>query len=272
MRDASALVPLTDVEFAKLRTLVKDFTGISLAESKRTLLVSRLASRLRVRGLATFLDYYKLITSQAEQDEFQTAIDLITTNETSFFRESEHFRVLRDYIGHLRPVPFPFRVWSAASSSGEEAYTIGMVLSEVLGSAEWEVLGTDISTRVLDRARRGIYPMERASTIPIDMLHRHCLKGQGSHQGLFRIGQQIRDRVQFMQMNLCRPFPAVGRFDVIFLRNVLIYFETEQKRKVVEALATCLKPGGLLLVGHSESLNGITSMLTPIQPTVYRVA
>jgi len=265
-------VPISDLEFSKLRTLIKSHAGISLADTKRTLVVSRLASRLRARGLHSFLDYYKLITAPGEGDEFQAAVDLLTTNETSFFREPEHFRVLRNYIASLRPVPFPFRVWSAASSSGEEAYTVAMVLSDVLGSAEWEILGTDISTRVLERASRGVYPMERASTIPQEALHRFCLKGQGRHEGMFMINKQLKERVRFTQMNLCKTLPPTGSFDVIFLRNVLIYFELEQKRKVVESLAERLKPNGLLLVGHSESLNGITSMVTPLQPTVYRVS
>jgi len=261
---------ISDLEFARLRALVKNHAGISLGETKRTLMVSRLASRLRAREAKSFLDYYKLITSPGEGDELQAAIDLITTNETSFFREADHFRILREYIARQRPVPFPFRVWSAASSSGEEAYTIAMVLAEVIGGAEWEILGTDISTRVLDRARRGIYPMERSSTIPHESLHRFCMKGQGQYEGMFRINKALRDRVQFQQVNLCNPLPRLGSFEVVFLRNVLIYFEQEQKRKVVESVLETLKPNGLLIVGHSESLNGVTPHVQPIQPTVYR--
>lgn len=262
--------PISDLEFDRLRTLVKETTGISLAESKRTLMVSRLASRLRARGIRTFLDYYKLITAPSEGDELQAAIDLITTNETSFFREADHFRILREYIARQRPIAFPFRVWSAASSSGEEAYSIAMVLAEVLGSAEWEILGTDISTRVLERASRGVYPMERSCTIPRDALHRFCLKGQGQYEGMFMISKTLRERVQFLQMNLCRPIPQVGPFELIFLRNVLIYFETEEKRRIVESVIQRLKPNGLLIVGHSESLNGVTDRVVPVQPTVYR--
>jgi len=266
------LIPITDLEFTRLRLLVKEKTGIALTDLKRTLMVSRLGSRLRARGIHSFTDYHKLITDQEELDELQAAIDLITTNETSFFREVDHFRILREFIGSLRPVPFPFRIWSAASSSGEEAYTIAMVLAEVLGGAEWEILGTDISTRVLERARRGVYPMERSTTIPRHALHEYCLKGQDRYEGMFMISKPLRDRVQFLQMNLCRPLPKVGPFDVIFLRNVLIYFDLEQKRKVVEAIIERLKPGGLLIVGHSESLNGVTDRITPVQPTVYRAS
>ena len=154
-------------------------------------------------------------------------------------------------------MPFPFRVWSAASSSGEEAYTIAMVLADLLGSADWQVMGTDISTRVLERARKGLYPMERAATIPQEFLRRFCLKGQDRHEGLFLMSRQIRDRVTFLQANLCQELPRLGPFDVAFLRNVLIYFEVTQKRRAVEAVMAQLKPGGLLIVGHSESLTGI---------------
>jgi len=142
----------------------------------------------------------------------------------------------------------------------------------VLGTAEWQVLGTDISTRVLERARKGLYPLERAATIPKDFLQRFCLKGQDRHEGMFLVSRAIRDRVSFQQANLCKPLPKFGPFDVVFLRNVLIYFDVPQKRLVVEAIRAQLKPGGLLIVGHSESLTGLCHGLFQLRPTVYRVA
>jgi chemotaxis protein methyltransferase CheR len=262
---------ITDAEFAKMQALVLQVTGITLSDQKKALVVGRLGSRLRIRRVASFLDYWRLLQNPAEGDELQTAIDLITTNETSFFRESEHFNILGDYIRQLRPVPYPFRVWSAASSSGEEAYTLAMVLSELLGNGDWRILGTDISTRVLERARRAVYPMERARTIPLDLLHKHCLKGQGKQEGMFQLSGAIRERVSFTQANLCEPLPKLGPFDVAFLRNILIYFDVAQKKKVVAAVAGQVKSGGLLIVGHSESLTGIEHHLTPLRPTVYRV-
>ena len=263
--------PITDTEFSRFQSLVLQVTGITLSDQKRALVVSRLGSRLRYRKVDTFTAYHKLLQDPREADELQAAIDLITTNETSFFREAEHFKLLRDYLQSLRPVPFPFRVWSAASSSGEEAYTIAMVLGDVLGSAEWQVMGTDISTRVLERARKGLYPMERASAIPQEFLRRFCLKGQDRHEGLFLMSRQLRDRVTFLQANLCQPLPRLGPFDVAFLRNVLIYFDAPQKKRVVESVVAQLKPGGLLFVGHSESLLGMSEGLTLVRPTVYRV-
>jgi chemotaxis protein methyltransferase CheR len=263
---------ITDTEFAGIRHLVLQETGINLSSEKKAMVVGRLGPRLRHRRIGTFSEYHKVLNDSAERDELQMAIDLITTNETSFFREPTHFEVLREFIQSLRPVPFPFRVWSAASSSGEEAYTLAMVLSESLGSADWSILGTDISTRVLDRARKALYPMERATTIPPDLLRRYCLKGQGRHEGMFLLNRQIRDHVTFTQANLCQPLPQLGPFDVVFLRNVLIYFDAAQKRRVVASVRTQLKPGGLLIVGHSESLAGISDGLTALRPTVYRVA
>jgi chemotaxis protein methyltransferase CheR len=262
---------ITDTEFYRIRDLVKQLTGITLSDQKRALVVGRLASRLRFRKAATFRDYIQILLDPSEKDEVQMAVDLMTTNETSFFRESDHFRILDEYLASLRPVPLPFRVWSAASSSGEEAYTLAMVLAERLGSAEWSIHGTDISTRVLERARRALYPIERSGPIPVDMLKAHCLKGQGQHEGTFLISRQLRNRVSFSQANLIHPLPRLGPFDVAFLRNVLIYFEPAQKLKVVQAVAGQIKPGGLLFVGHSESLTGLDHGLVPFRPTVYRV-
>jgi chemotaxis protein methyltransferase CheR len=263
---------ITDSEFARFRTLVKELTGIHLTDVKKALVVARLGSRLRIRKLASFTAYHKLLADPNEAAELQMAIDLITTNETSFFREREHFDLIKTFVQELRPIPFPFRVWSAASSSGEEPYSLAMVLSDLLGVSEWEVLGTDISTRVLERAQRGIYPMERSAAIPKDYLHRYCLKGQGNYEGMFLVGKNLKAHTHFRQVNLCKPLPDLGLFDLVFLRNILIYFEVEQKRAVVESILTKMKPHALLVVGHSESLSGLTNRIIPVRTTVYRIA
>jgi chemotaxis protein methyltransferase CheR len=264
-----ATIAITDAEFAKFQAFVRETTGINLTEIKKALVVARLGNRVRSRKAQTFAKYYKIITDPAEGEELQTAIDLITTNETSFFREPSHFEFMKEFIRSLRPLPLPFRVWSAASSSGEEAYTIAMVLADVMGGAEWEVVGTDISTRVLERARQGLYPLERTNTIPKDYLHRFCLKGKDHYEGMALVSKSLRDRVTFAQVNLCRPLPELGKFDLIFLRNILIYFNQEQKQLVVESIITKMKPHSLLIVGHSESLNGVSSRITAMRPTVY---
>jgi chemotaxis protein methyltransferase CheR len=263
---------LTDAEFAQFQALLHGITGIHLSDFKKTLLVARLSSRLRARKVRTFTEYFKIIRHPQETDELQLAINHLTTNETYFFREPEHFQVIKDFITSLRPLPVPFRVWSAASSSGEEAYSIAMVLADVLGGGNWEVIGSDISTRVLERAKAGVYPLERNGGIPMDYLHRFCLKGQGAQDGMMLIGKQLRERVRFTQVNLNEPIPDLGRFDLIFLRNILIYFQNDQKRKVVEAVIPKLHPHGRLIVGHSENLMGVSDRVKQVRPTVYRVA
>lgn len=269
--EKSADYKLTDPEFERFRALVFEETGISLGDQKRALVVGRLSSRLRIRNVTSFSEYYKILKTPSEADERQMAVDLITTNETSFFREIDHFDDLRSFIQQQRPLSFPFRVWSAASSSGEEAYSIAMVLADVLGGAEWKVVGTDISTRVLERARRGLYPMARSAPIPVTYLKQFCLKGTGTHEGAFLIDRRLRDRVSFQQANLCKPLPPIGKFDVAFLRNVLIYFDPVQKAKVVNSVASHIRSQGMLVVGHSESLTGICENLIQVRPTVYRV-
>jgi chemotaxis protein methyltransferase CheR len=262
---------ITDAEFAQFQALLRGITGIHLSEFKKTLLVARLSSRLRARKARTFAEYYKIIRHPLEAEELQLAINHLTTNETFFFREPEHFQILKDFLAGLRPVPMPFRVWSAASSSGEEAYSIAMVLADILGGAKWEVVGSDISTRVLERARTGLYPLERNGGIPKDYLFRFCLKGQGGQEGTMLIGKQLRERVHFTQVNLNEPIPDLGKFDVIFLRNILIYFQNDQKRKVVEAVLPRLHRHGLLIVGHAENLMGVSDKVRQVRPTVYHV-
>ena len=261
---------LSDAEFTRFQTLVQKLTGIHLTDVKKALVISRLSSRVRVRDAQSFSGYYKLLSDPSESEELQIAIDLITTNETSFFREMGHFDFLREFIQGLRPIPFPFRVWSAASSSGEEAYSIAMVLADLLGAAEWEVVGTDISTRVLERARKGLYPMERSASIPGDYLRRFCMKGQGTFEGMFLMGKALRSHTHFQHANLCQALPELGKFDLVFLRNILIYFQTEQKRIVVESILGKMKPHALLIVGHSESLSGVSNRIAAVRTTVYR--
>jgi chemotaxis protein methyltransferase CheR len=247
-----------------------------MSNGKQALVSGRLAKRLAHYQLESYSDYLRLLESRADPGELQMAVDLLTTNETYFFREPKHFSLLRELALEAREkkqsMQQTMRVWSAASSSGEEVYSIAMVLADVLGDATWEVLGTDISTRVLQRARSGHYPMERASQMPQDYLKRFCLKGQGSEAGTMLIDRSLRQRVQFQQVNLNEPLPKIGCFDVIFLRNVMIYFNLETKRQVVSRLLSQLRPGGYFLIGHSETLNDINDTLSVVAPSIYRKA
>jgi len=261
---------ITDREFMQFQRFIFDAAGITMANGKQALVSGRLAKRLAHYQLDSYGDYLKLLESRAQPAELQVAVDLLTTNETYFFREPKHFALLRDLAQDAADKNKTLRVWSAASSSGEEPYSIAMVLADVLGDAPWEVLGTDISTRVLQRARSGHYPMERASQMPQHYLKRFCLKGQGTEDGTMLIERGLRQRVQFQHLNLNAPLPKIGTFDVIFLRNVMIYFSLETKRQVVARLLAQLRPGGYFLIGHSETLNDINDTLIAAAPSIYR--
>jgi chemotaxis protein methyltransferase CheR len=266
-------IEITDRAFHQFQRFIYDAAGIALAPSKKALVSGRLAKRLRQYSLASYDDYFELLRSGQEPAEVQMAVDLLTTNETYFFREAPHFELLRNLAEAHRTGPArtqPFRVWSAASSSGEEAYSIAMVLAETLPGLAWEVLGSDISARMLHRARRAHYPLERTRHIPAAYLKRHCLRGMGEQAGTLLIARELRQRVHFEHVNLNAPLPALGQFDVVFLRNVMIYFSPDTKRQVVGRVLGLLRPGGHFLVGHSESLNDITAAVTPVQPSVYR--
>lgn len=269
------LLTISDRDFSRYQQLLFDRAGIRLTLEKKALLCGRLAKRLKARGVESYDDYYSLITKGQDAAELQTAIDLLTTNETYFFREPKHFDFLSRQAQAFKAsgnASRGFRVWSAASSSGEEAYSIAMVLAEHLGELPWEIMGSDISTRVLERARAGHYPMERASGIPQKYLSQFCLKGVGDQAGTLLIQRRLRDRLTFRHLNLLELPADLGTFDIAFLRNVLIYFDMETKRRVVEAVAARLKPGGYLLAGHSESLNGLTSAVVAQAPAIYRKA
>lgn len=261
---------ISDREFAAFQRLIHDIAGIALSDAKKVLLVGRLSRRLRHYGFASFDRYFRHVTGPENAAELQTMVDLLTTNETYFFREPKHFDYLRQSILPRHPPGTPFRIWSGASSSGEEAYTMAMVLAETLGDAPWEVFGSDISTQVLERASAGVYPLERTTGIPATCLKKYCLKGVRSQEGSLMISPELRARVSFAQINLTQPIANVGDFDVIFLRNVMIYFDTETKRKVIANMLPRLKRGGHFVVGHSESLTGLTDRLKMLRPTVYR--
>lgn len=261
---------LTSSEFDWIRAFMFRLSGINLAPSKKPLIVGRWNRRLRHFGYTRFREYIDLLSSEAGIAERQIAINLLTTNETHFFREQRHFNFLRERVlPHVRRGD-KFRVWSAACSSGEEPYSIAMLLAAELGDSAWEVLGSDISTVVLEAACGGLYSMDRARPIPEEYLRRFCLKGVGPQTGTFLIDRALRDRVRFRQINLNERLPEIGQFDVIFLRNVMIYFDTDTKLKVVANLLPTLKPSGHFLVGHCETLNGITDDLSMLSASIYR--
>lgn len=264
------MITLTDQDFAKFQRFIYEAAGITLSSSKKALVSGRLAKRLQPCHVSSYAQYFELLASGAAAAEVQTAVDLLTTNETYFFREPKHFDLLREQALAARKRPQTFRVWSAASSTGEEAYSIAMVLADCLDGMPWEIIGSDISTRVLQKAGTGHYPEERTRHIPAAYLKRFCLKGIDDQQGTLLVERGLRRRVQFMQVNLNAPLPQLGLFDVIFLRNVMIYFNGDTKREVVGRVLSLLKPGGYFCIGHSESLNDISDAVRAVAPSIYR--
>jgi chemotaxis protein methyltransferase CheR len=262
---------ITDQEFALFQRLIYKIAGINLSDAKKVLLVGRLQKRLRHHMLDSFSEYYRMLSAGKHPEELQIMVDLLTTNETYFFREPKHFDFVRDEVLPKRRAGGTFRVWSAASSTGEEAYTLAMLLAENLSGSAWEIVGSDISTQVLEKARRGHYPIERNEGIPPAFLTKYCRKGVRSQAGTFLISSELRSRVSFHHINLTLPVEAdIGKFDVIFLRNVMIYFDMETKRKVVGNLLPRLHTGGYFIIGHSETLNGISDGLHQVRPTIYQ--
>jgi len=264
---------ITDTEFNTFRDFIYDVAGIQLSNEKRTLVLARLGKRLRHHNLNNFTEYFNQYVNDPTNKERQACIDLLTTNETYFFREPAHFDFLQKELKDARIGPGQkYRIWSGASSSGEEAFSIAMVMNDILGSRPWEIVGTDISTQIVEKARTGHYLMNRLEGIPKRYLQEYCLKGTGKHDGTMLVTKKLRDRVEFMHANLKGPIPNVGLFDMVFLRNVLIYFDNETKALIIRNLVRHMKPGSYLLIGHSESLKNINSGLENISPSIYRVA
>ncbi len=257
--------------YQSIRDFIYQEAGIDLGESKQQLVSSRLNKRLKFHNLTSFDHYAELIEDKNSSNERQIAVDLLTTNETYFFREAGHFETLKNNILQHHPKDRMFRVWSAASSSGEEAYSIAMVLDDFFGQrVQWEIFGSDISSRIIEKAKNGLYQVHRIDAIPPEFLKRYCLKGSGKCDGFLLVDKKLRSKTRFTEINLTRPLPEVGLFDVIFLRNVLIYFDNPTKEKIIRRLASKLRSDGILYIGHSESLKGMDVPLKMIAPTTYQ--
>ncbi|MGM9427345.1 CheR family methyltransferase [Hydrogenophaga sp. MI9] len=266
------MTPLCDRSYRQITGLMYEVCGLSFSESKRPLVSSRLAPRIQRLGLTGYAAYAALITSNDDQGELQVAIDLLTTNETYFFREQAHFDLLERELVATRPPSLA--VWSAASSFGDEAYSTAMLLADLQArghvGADWNILGTDISDRVLRSATQGIYPEDRLRHVSPERLKRHCLRGEGDAEGLVQIKDKLREHVRFGQVNLCQPITGLGPFDVVFLRNVLIYFDPPTKSAVVDRVLTHLRPGGLFFIGTAEGRVPCQTPLQAMAPGAFR--
>lgn len=260
--------------------LIYEHSRIDLGSEKHALVASRLGKRLRQLGLGCVDEYCKRLRGPQGEDELGLLVDLLSTNHTMFFREREHFdfmtgTILPEWHQRLVLARRPLRVWSAASSSGEEGYTISIVISEFLrshGALQWELHGTDISTRVLEKARNAIYQGDALKQLPSpEILRRYFQRGVGEYEGRYRVRPELRQHATFHHLNLFQPqYPFPPGFQIIFCRNVMIYFDTESQQHLIDRLTQNLAPGGYLLVGHSESLLAVKHSLKQVRPSIYR--
>ncbi|MBK6911632.1 MAG: protein-glutamate O-methyltransferase [bacterium] len=272
---ATQSLKISDAEFRKASELVKSLAGINLTDGKRELVSARLAKRLRSLGLATLDQYLDIVREDQTQEELVLMLDALTTNLTSFWRESDHF----DYLANqLLPKiearrSGEIRVWSAGCSTGEEPYSLAMCIMGNLSnpnSTKLRILATDLSTRVLGIAKRGHYGPERIKNIPPDLRNKFITKERGDADGeLFAVNQQLRSTISFARLNLMEQWPMKGPFDVIFCRNVMIYFDKPTQARLVQRFHGLLRSGGCLFVGHSESLAGVQHEYRYVRPTIY---
>lgn len=268
--------------FDQFTRMVQEAIGVRLPASKRLMVESRLGRRMRELGFTSAEDYFRhIFDGGALEEELGTIFDAVTTNKTDFFREAEHFIQLTEKLIPARlskrkasGAGSMFKVWSAAASTGAEAYTAAMVLADRAsrrGEFEWGILGTDINTRVLAEARRAIYPAATIAPVPAPFRERFLMRGHGERVGQWRIIPGLRRRVRFQQLNLMdKTYPVDHDLDVIFLRNVLIYFDPADQAKVIARLASHLAPQGHLFVGHSEGMVVRHPALTQVGPAVFR--
>jgi chemotaxis protein methyltransferase CheR len=269
-------VKLTAAEFDEVSALARKEFGLELGKGKEQLVAARVGKKMRELNLRTFREYREHIRGDRTGESLLALIDALTTNHTNFFREPAHFEFLRTRVfpeWQTGRGTRPRRIWCAASSTGEEPYSIALTAQECLGAHHADlprILATDISTRVLKAASRAMYRAERFEGGPAPWLRKYLLRGERHGEGWFRMRPEIREMIEFRRVNLIEPLPGVGMFAVIFCRNVMIYFSRETQELVVSQLAACLEPGGYLLVGHAESLTGINHRLTPVMPAVYR--
>lgn len=266
---------IRDDEFALFQALVCGQAGIALGPHKKPLLVSRLSPRMHALGVRSFSEYYRRVTAPDGEAELLQMLDCICTNETRFFREPGHFEFLKGALSPAlsRGAPRRIRVWSAACSTGEEPYSIAMTMLHHLPAMGFpiEIVASDLSTRALERAQRAIWPLARAAEIPSEYCQAYMLRGIGAQQGNMKAAPEIRRMVSFRRYNLIQPTePRLGRFDIIFCRNVLIYFNAQTRAAVLSKLLDCLNPQGYLFLGLAESVSGVKDRLQTVMPSVYR--
>lgn len=274
--------PMTQAEFSRFSEFIIGQCGIKMPPSKKIMLEARLQKRLRALGIPTYGEYLKHVLGDGARDELVHMLDAVTTNKTDFFREPVHFQYLEQTVlpealderTRRKAAGRPLNVWSAGCSTGEEPYTLAMVLSDFSSrhpDLKFTLVATDISTRVLERAREGIYDAERVQTVPAALKQKYLLRSRDRSRNLVRIAPQLRAVVQFRRLNLMEEhFSFSDPLDVIFCRNVIIYFDRETQERLISRFCRALRPEGYLFLGHSESVHGFDLPLRRITSTVYR--
>lgn len=261
-----------DADFDRVRRLIYQRAGISLGVHKREMVYSRLARRLRSLSQNSFTTYLDRLESESSAGEWEEFVNALTTNLTAFFREGHHFPILADFAAKR---PGPVSVWCCAASTGEEPYSIAMTLCEALGSqaSRARIVATDIDTNVLEKAERAVYTMDRVDKMSEERLRRFFLRGKGSNSGQVRVRPEVAQMVEFAPLNLLAPkWEVGGPFDVIFCRNVMIYFDKQTQAAILRRFVPLLKPGGLLFAGHSENFTYISQSFRLRGQTVYELA
>ena len=261
----------TTHDFDRVRAMIYKRAGIALAESKQEMVYSRLARRLRATGIVSFARYLDDLDSGRNSDEWEAFTNALTTNLTSFFREAHHFPILAEHVKKLKDVA----IWCSASSTGEEPYSIAMTLCETFGSLTppAHIIATDIDTNVLSTAENGVYPIDRLNKMEPERARRFFLRGKGEQAGLVRVRPELRKMITFKQLNLLSDsWPVSGSFDVIFCRNVMIYFDKPTQAKILSRFVPLMKPDGLLFAGHSENFLYVSDALKLRGKTVYELA
>lgn len=269
---------LKNSDFEKISKLIYEQCGINLHEGKKELVKARLGKRLRAGNYKSFSDYCHYVATAEGTDELIAMIDSISTNLTSFFREESHFVRLRLIISSILEKNDPrsfmnrFRIWSAGCSTGEEPYTLAITIKEATGQKPLEttILATDISTKVLRIAEAGIYPQEKIKNIAPTILKKYFQIGTGHSEGHYRVKNEIKSMIDFQRFNLMHKFTAQAHLDVIFCRNVMIYFDKQTQGVLVNKFYDSLNKGGYFFVGHSESLTGLKHQFNYIEPSVYQ--
>ncbi len=260
-------------DFDRIRGLIYQRAGIALAESKQEMVYSRLARRLRTLGLTSFQAYLDALERDSDEQEWEEFTNALTTNLTSFFREEHHFPVLADFVQELYTQHHqPINIWCSAASTGEEPYSIAMTVCEAFGtlSPPVNIIATDIDTKVLNVGAAGIYSLDRLNKLSPARAKEFFLRGKGAQEGQVKVRRELSDLITFKQLNLLSPsWPVQGSFDVIFCRNVMIYFDKPTQGKILDRFATLMKPDGLLFAGHSENFTFVTNSFRLRGKTVY---